>query len=59
MVMALIYVKCGQNDKAISQLEELLAQQTNYTINDFRMHMEFEPLWKLPRYQEMIKKHAR
>jgi hypothetical protein len=58
MVMALIYVKCGQYDKALDELEQLLVDQTNYTVNNFKMNMELEPLWKLPRYQEMIRKYS-
>jgi tetratricopeptide (TPR) repeat protein len=58
MVMAIIYVKCGQYDKALDELEELLSQQTPYTVNDFKMNRELEPLRKLPRYQEMIRKYA-
>ena len=58
MVMAIIYAKCGDYDKALDELEELLLQQTNYTVNDFKLNMELEPLRKLPRYQEMMKKYA-
>jgi tetratricopeptide (TPR) repeat protein len=57
MVMAIIYVKCGQYDKALDELEQLLVEQTNYTMNNFKMNMELAPLWKLPRYQEMIRKY--
>jgi len=58
MVMAIIYVKCGDFDKALNELEELLSQQTNYTVNDFKLNMDLEPLRKLPRYQEMMRKYA-
>ncbi len=58
MVMAITYVKCGQYDKAIDQLEELLAQETNYTVNDFKMHVELAPLWNLPRFSEMTKRYS-
>ena len=58
MVMAIIYAKCGDYDKALDELEELLLQQTNYTVNDFKLNMELEPLRKLPRYQEMMQKYS-
>jgi len=58
MVMAIIYTKCGDYDKALDELEELLLQQTNYTVNDFKLNMELEPLRKLPRYQEMLVKYT-
>jgi len=58
MVMALIYVKCGQYDNAIDELEVLLSQKTNFTVNDFKLNLDLEPLWKLPRYQEMIHRYS-
>ena len=58
MVMAIIYVECGEYDKALDELDELLAQQTPYTVNDFKLNMELEPLRKLPRYQEMMRKYS-
>jgi hypothetical protein len=58
MVMAIIYVKCGEYDKALDELDELLAQQTPYTVNDFKQNPELEPLRKLKRYQEMMHKYS-
>jgi len=58
MVMAIIYIKCGQYDKALDQIEELLAQQTPYTINDFKLNGKLEPLRELPRYREMMRKYS-
>lgn len=58
MVMASIYVECGEYDKAMDQLEVLLSEQTPFTVNDFKLNPDLEPLRKLPRYQEMIRKFA-
>ncbi len=58
MVMAIIYVRCREYDKAIDELEQLLSQQTNYTVNDFKLNPELTPLRKLPRYQEMLRKYS-
>ena len=58
MVMAIIYVRCGEYDKAIDELEQLLSQQTNYTVNDFRLNMELVPLRKLSRYQKLLEKYG-
>jgi hypothetical protein len=58
MVMASIYVECGEYDKAIDELEVLLSEQTPFTVNDFKLNPDLEPLRKLPRYQEMIKKYS-
>lgn len=58
MVMAVIYVKCGEYDKALDELEELLSQQTNYSTNDFRLSGELALLRKLPRYQQLLQKYS-
>ncbi len=57
MVMAVIFVKCGEYDRAIDELESLLSQNTNYTSNDFKLNRDLAPLWKLPRYLELLKKY--
>lgn len=56
--MATIYVECGEYDKALDELEVLLAEQTPFTVNDFKLNPDLEPLRKLPRYQEMIRKYS-
>ncbi len=58
MVMATIYTKCEQYDKALDELEKLLTQQTNYTVYDFKFNRALDPLRKLPRYQELIRKYT-
>ena len=58
MVMAIIYIKCGQYDKALDELEELLAQQTPYSVNDLKLNEKLEPLRKLPRYQKLLEKYG-
>jgi tetratricopeptide (TPR) repeat protein len=58
MVMAIIYIKCGQFDKALDELEELLAQQTPYSVNDLKLNEKLEPLRKLPRYQKLLEKYG-
>jgi hypothetical protein len=58
MVMAIIYVQCGEYDKALDELDELLVQQTPFTTNDFKLNPELELLRKLPRYQEMMWKYS-
>lgn len=59
MVMAIIYVKCGKYDEALDQLEELLSQQTAFTVNDFILNSELAPLRRLPRYQQLLRKYER
>jgi len=58
MVMAIIYVKCGQYDRALDELEELLAQQTPFTVNDFKLNGKLEPLRELPRFQRLLEKYG-
>ncbi len=58
MVMAIIFTKCGQYDKALDELEVLLSQETGAAVNDFKMNNHLDPLRELPRYQEMMKKYG-
>jgi hypothetical protein len=58
MVMANIYARCGNYDKALDELEDLLAQQTPYTVNNFELNGNLEPLRKLPRYQKLLVKYG-
>jgi len=58
MVMAQIYVKCGEHDKALDKLEELLSLETGFTVNDFKLNKSLAPLHNLPRYQQMMQKYA-
>ena len=58
MVMAAIYMKCGEYDKALDELEELLAQQTPYTVNDLKLNERLMPLRKLPRYQQLLERYG-
>ena len=58
MVMAIIYVKCGNHDKALDELNELLSSQTSYTVHDFEMNAHLIPLRHLPKYRELIQKYG-
>ncbi len=58
MVMAIIYTKCKQYDKALDELEVLLSEQTSYSTKLLSRNSLFAPLRNLPRYQEMMKKYA-
>ena len=55
MVMALIYTKCGEFDQALDQLQVLLSEQTDVSVNSIRMNSNFAPLRELPRYQQMMR----
>jgi len=58
MVMAIVYTKCGEYDKAIDKLDEVMAQRTIYTVNDLKLNRDLEPLRNLPRYQELIRRYT-
>jgi hypothetical protein len=58
MVMAKIYAKCGEYDKAFDKLDELLSLRTVYTVNDIKHAQEFVPLRDLPRYQQLMQKYS-
>ena len=58
MVMANIYARCGDYDKALDELENLLSSQTYHTIHDFEMNKNLTPLRHLPRYQKLLGKYG-
>jgi len=58
MVMANIYTGCGDYDKALDELEQLLSSLTSYTVHDFEMNENLAPLRHLPGYQELIRRYG-
>jgi serine/threonine-protein kinase len=60
-VLALIYARVGEKDRAFTLLEHLLAvpgpvDSTNYsiTVNDLKFRSEWDPLRNDPRFQKLI-----
>lgn len=58
MVMAQIYTMCGEFDEAIEEIEYLLSQESNYTVNDFKIDDTFDPLRDMPEFQALMTKYA-
>ena len=58
MVLANIYARCGDYDKALDELEDLLSSQTSYAVHDFEMNENLAPLRHLPRYRELIRRYG-
>ena len=58
MVMAQIYTNCGEYDKALDELEDLLSLETGFTINSLKFENWTRPLRELPRYKELEKEYA-
>lgn len=58
MVMAEIYVRCGNYEEALDELESLLSSQTSYTVYGFEMNENLAPLRHLPGYQKLLEKYG-
>lgn len=57
MVMAQIYVECGEYEKALDELDYLLSLETIFTVNELKMRSQWDPLRDHPRYQELLEKY--
>ena len=60
-VLAMIYVRTGENDLAIPLLEHLLkisgpvdAADYSITVNDLKYRWEWDPIRKDPRFQKLV-----
>ncbi len=58
MVMAKIYTRCGRYGDAIATIDYLLSLGNYFTVNDFKLARDFEPLYGDPRFQAVMKKYA-
>lgn len=58
MVMAEIYTKCGDYDKAIELIEYLLSLESSYTVNDFKMDPLLKPLQDMLEFTALMEKYA-
>ena len=58
MVMARIYTNCGEYDKALDEIEDLLSLESFVTTNSLKFENWTRPLRELPRYKELAKKYA-
>jgi serine/threonine-protein kinase len=56
--LAHIYTMTGENEKAIEALDELLNLPGNVSVNLIKKDPTWKPLWNLPEFQEMLKKHV-
>jgi hypothetical protein len=45
-------------DAALGEIEYLLALESNFTIYDFSRYPVWKPLWKLPKFQKLMKRYA-
>lgn len=58
MVMAQIYTICGRYDEALEQIDYLLSQESDYTVNAFKLDKTFDPLRDMPKFQALMSKYA-
>lgn len=58
MVMARIYARCGMYDEALVEIDHLLSLESDYTINDFIMDREFNPMREIPEFQAIMQKYG-
>lgn len=58
MVMAQIETKCGNYDRAIDLIENLLSLESSFTVNDFELDPLLEPLRDIPKFKALMEKYA-
>jgi hypothetical protein len=54
MVMAIIYTRAGQFDKACDELQDLFAVPSLTSVRGIAADPLFEPLRGYPRYEELL-----
>ena len=59
MVMAIIYTTVGEYDLAIDELDFVLSVPAWCSINYLKADPLFEPLWELPRFQQLLEKYKK
>lgn len=58
MVMAKIYIICGEYDKAMDEIETVLSQNTLPNANMLKLTPWIDPIRDNPRFKEMIKRYS-
>jgi hypothetical protein len=57
MVMAKIYVNCGNYDEAINELDYVLSLRAVNTVNGLKLQSWVDPLRDHPRFQALLEKY--
>ena len=55
--LAEIYIKVGEYEKAIAQLDYLLSIPSNLSINILKLDPLYDPLRENPRFQRLLEKY--
>lgn len=58
MVMAEIYSRCGEYDKALDEIEYLLSLECNVTTFELELTPWTAPLRDLPRFKALMQQYA-
>ncbi len=56
--LALIYTMVGEYDLALEQLDYLLSNPSDLSVNIIKLDPSWKPLWDLPEFQELIAKYS-
>jgi hypothetical protein len=54
MVMAYVYARVGEDEKAVDMLAELLAIPSHVSVNLLKIDPWFDPLRDNPRFQALL-----
>jgi serine/threonine-protein kinase len=55
--LALIYTMVEEYDAALDELEYLLSTPSNFSIHLLQLNPRWKPLWKHPRFQELVERY--
>lgn len=58
MVMAEIYVNCGNYEDALNELEVVLSQESFVTTNTLRFSTWVDPLKNRPRFKTLMNQYG-
>ncbi len=55
--LARIYTMVEEYDAALDELEYLLSTPSNFSIHLLQLNPRWKPLWKHPRFQELVERY--
>jgi TolB-like protein/DNA-binding SARP family transcriptional activator len=55
---AVIMAQLGETGKALDEIEQLLAALGTFSVHELRLHPDFDPIRKDPRYLALLRKYA-
>jgi hypothetical protein len=53
-----ILAQLGETGKALDEIEQLLAALGTFSVHELRLHPDFDPIRKDPRYLALLRKYA-